>query len=119
MGEPGTLSPDESERFREDRLRLVCRSEACLVIRRNSDVRFLVLKRVTHPRSHDEHSSSLWLTMPERVGGSPVLALLSLGLLVAACHLSFTAGLAGRAHLNGGVLEGRGRDGDLVATLVV
>lgn len=42
VGDPGTLSPDETERFREDRLRLVWRRVACLVILRNREFLFLL-----------------------------------------------------------------------------
>lgn len=42
VGEAGPLSPDDSERLRDDRLRLVCSSDACLVILRNRDVLFLL-----------------------------------------------------------------------------
>lgn len=42
MGEPGTLSPEDTERFREDRLRLVCSRDACLVILRNREFLFLL-----------------------------------------------------------------------------
>lgn len=42
VGEPGPLSPEDSERFREERLRLVWRRDACFVIFLNRDVRFLL-----------------------------------------------------------------------------
>lgn len=42
MGDPGPLSPDESERFRDDRLRLVWSRDACLVIFLKRDVLFLL-----------------------------------------------------------------------------
>lgn len=42
VGEPGPLSPEDRERFREDRLRLVCSRDACLVIFLNRDVLFLL-----------------------------------------------------------------------------
>lgn len=44
VGDPGPLSPDDSERLREERLRLVCSRDACLVILRNREVRFLLLR---------------------------------------------------------------------------
>lgn len=47
VGEPAPLSPDERERFNEDRLRLVWSSDACLVIFLNKDVLFL-LRDETH-----------------------------------------------------------------------
>lgn len=49
VGEPGPLSPDDSERLSDDRLRLVCSSEACLVIFLKSDVLFLLGKQ-PHPQ---------------------------------------------------------------------
>lgn len=42
VGEPGPLSPEDRDRFREDKLRLVWRREACLVIFLNRDVLFLL-----------------------------------------------------------------------------
>lgn len=42
VGDPGTLSPDDTERFKEDKLRLVCRRDACLVIFRNREFLFLL-----------------------------------------------------------------------------
>lgn len=40
MGDPGRLSPDDSERFREVKLRLVCKSgEGCMAKRLNTDRR--------------------------------------------------------------------------------
>ncbi|TNN74721.1 hypothetical protein EYF80_015039 [Liparis tanakae] len=53
VGEPGPLSPEESERFREDRLRLVWSRDACLVIFRNRDVLFL-LRDKRHTSSGEE-----------------------------------------------------------------
>ena len=47
VGEPEPLSPEDSERFREERLRLVCSRDACLVIFRNREVRFLLLRGQT------------------------------------------------------------------------
>lgn len=41
VGEPGRLSPEDKERFREDRLRLVWSRFDCLVIFRNKELRFL------------------------------------------------------------------------------
>lgn len=45
VGEPGPLSPDDRERLSEDRLRLVWRSDACLVIFLKSDVLFLLARQ--------------------------------------------------------------------------
>jgi hypothetical protein len=42
VGEPGRLSPDDRERFREDRLRLVWSRFDCLVIFLNNELRFLL-----------------------------------------------------------------------------
>lgn len=42
VGEPGRLSPDDSERFKEERLRLVCSRLDCLVIFLNRELRFLL-----------------------------------------------------------------------------
>lgn len=42
VGEPGPLSPEERERLREDRERLVWRRDACLVIFLKRDVLFLL-----------------------------------------------------------------------------
>lgn len=50
VGDPGPLSPEDRERFREDRLRLVWRRDACLVIFLNRDVLFL-LRDTTHDDS--------------------------------------------------------------------
>lgn len=46
MGEPGRLSPDERERFREERLRLVWSRLDCLVIFLNSELRFLLKSKI-------------------------------------------------------------------------
>lgn len=45
VGEPGRLSPDDRERFREDRLRLVWSRFDCLVIFLNNELRFLLRVR--------------------------------------------------------------------------
>lgn len=45
MGEPGPLSPDDKERLREERLRLVWSRDACLVIFRNRELLFLLQKQ--------------------------------------------------------------------------
>ena len=42
VGEPGRLSPGDSERLREDRLWLVCSKLDCLVIFLNRELRFLL-----------------------------------------------------------------------------
>lgn len=42
VGEPGRLSLDDSERFRDDSERLVCSRLDCFVILRNSELRFLL-----------------------------------------------------------------------------
>lgn len=42
VGEPGRLSLDDSERFRDDSERLVCSRFDCFVILRNSELRFLL-----------------------------------------------------------------------------
>ena len=42
VGEPGPLSPDDRERLREERLRLVWSRDACLVIFRNRELLFLL-----------------------------------------------------------------------------
>lgn len=52
VGEPGPLSPDDSERLREDRLRLVWRRDACLVIFLKREVLFLL------PRQRRSESTS-------------------------------------------------------------
>lgn len=44
VGEPGRLSPDESERFKEERLRLVWSRLDCLVIFLNKELRFFLKK---------------------------------------------------------------------------
>lgn len=46
VGEPGRLSPDERERFREERLRLVWSRFDCLVIFLNSELRFLLKSKI-------------------------------------------------------------------------
>lgn len=43
MGDPGPLSPEDRERVREERLRLVWRRDACLVIFLNREFLFLLL----------------------------------------------------------------------------
>lgn len=48
VGDPGPLSPEERERLREERLRLVCSRDACLVIFLNRDVFFLLPEENTH-----------------------------------------------------------------------
>lgn len=45
VGEPGRLSLEDSERFSDDKLRLVCRRFDCLVILRNKELRFLLLEK--------------------------------------------------------------------------
>lgn len=45
VGEPGRLSPEERERFREERLRLVCSRLDCLVIFLKSELRFRLKSR--------------------------------------------------------------------------
>lgn len=45
MGEPGRLSPDDRERFKEDRLLLVWSKLDCLVIFLNRELRFLLKDR--------------------------------------------------------------------------
>ena len=45
MGEPGRLSPEDRERFREDRDRLVCSRLDCLVIFLNRELRFFLKDR--------------------------------------------------------------------------
>lgn len=48
VGEPGRLSPEDSERLREEKLLLVCRrGEGCMVKRRSSD------RRLWHRREGD------------------------------------------------------------------
>ena len=45
VGEPGRLSPEDRERFKDDRLRLVCNRLDCLVIFRNRELHFLLQER--------------------------------------------------------------------------
>ncbi len=45
VGEPGRLSPDERERFKEERLRLVWSRLDCLVIFLNRELRFLLQRQ--------------------------------------------------------------------------
>lgn len=42
VGEPGKLSLEDKERFKDDKLRLVCSKFDCLVILRNKELRFLL-----------------------------------------------------------------------------
>lgn len=116
VGEPGPLSPDDSERFREDRLRLVCSSDACLVIFLNRDVLFLL------PGKHTGHycrvrCTSAPLRSDLNVRLPPVLSLLILGLLVSPRHLGFVANLSSRANFDGCVLKRGGGDGHFGPTL--
>ena len=48
MGEPGPLSPEDRERLREERERLVCSRDACLVIFLNNEFLFLLLLLLQH-----------------------------------------------------------------------
>lgn len=64
MGEPGPLSPEDSERFKEDRLRLVWRRDACLVIFLNRDVLFLL------PDTTEKHILSLNSLIKDELSGS-------------------------------------------------
>lgn len=58
VGEPGPLSPEDRERFKEDRLRLVWSRDACLVIFLNRDVLFL-LRDVRHVQLYYIKTSAL------------------------------------------------------------
>lgn len=58
MGEPGPLSPDDRERLREDRLRLVWSRDACLVIFRNRELLFLLQNEVRGGLSSDRGNST-------------------------------------------------------------
>lgn len=49
VGEPGPLSPDDNERLREERLRLVWSRDACLVIFRNRELLFLLQRQGRRP----------------------------------------------------------------------
>lgn len=57
VGEPGPLSPEERERLREDRLRLVWSSDACLVIFLKSDVLFLLGRQGDAQRPRPQRSA--------------------------------------------------------------
>lgn len=46
VGEPGRLSLEDRDRFREDRLRLVCSRLDCFVIFLNNELRFLLQDRI-------------------------------------------------------------------------
>lgn len=45
VGEPGKLSLEERERFRDDKLRLVWSRFDCLVILRKRELRFLLTRK--------------------------------------------------------------------------
>lgn len=45
VGDPGRLSPEDRERFKEERLRLVWSRLDCLVIFLNRELRFLLKER--------------------------------------------------------------------------
>lgn len=110
VGEPGRLSPDDRERFKEERLRLVWSRLDCLVIFLNRELRFF-LKR----QSQREHVK----TQQSEVGmcSDALLSLLGSRPLAAARHLGFIAGLAGRTNFYRGVLEGSRRNRHLVPAL--
>lgn len=110
VGEPGPLSPDDRERLSEDRLRLVWRSDACLVIFLKSDVLFLLARqrRVQGPQLQDGRA---------RRTSSPVLSFFGLHLLIASCHFGLVTRLPGGADLDGRVFKGSGRDGHFGAAL--
>lgn len=112
VGDPGPLSPEESERFREDRLRLVWRRDACLVIFLKRDVLFLL-------RDTTKCAQRFSLSPNTKPGleDPPVLPLLGLDLLVASRHPGLVARLSGGANLDGRVLKGCGGDGDFGAAL--
>lgn len=76
VGDPGRLSLEDRERFREDRLRLVCSRLDCLVIFLNSELRFLL-------QEEGRGFRCLSVSRHQRATGS------SLGLKVARPYLSW------------------------------
>lgn len=65
VGDPGPLSPEDRERLREDRLRLVWSRDACLVIFLNREFLFLPLLMETHTHTAEElkrHKQTIHLT---------------------------------------------------------
>lgn len=58
-----------------------------------------------------------WLRDPLKQGLPPVLGLAPAAALASSGHAALGHVLPGRPHLDGGVLQGRGAQGDLVATL--
>lgn len=113
VGEPAPLSPDDSERLSEDRLRLVWSSDACLVIFLKRDVLFLLAGRRHVQGPHAAHVHVHVHAPP----CSPVRSLFGLRLLAASRHFGLVARLPGGADLDGRVLERRGRDGHFGAAL--
>ena len=128
MGEPGPLSPEDSERLSEDRLRLVWRSDACLVIFLKSDVLFLLPGKAHAQRPHPQrphpqrpHPQRPHPQRPHPPEGprpsSPVLSFFGLHLLIASGHFGLVARLPGGANLDRRVFKGGGGDGDFGAAL--
>lgn len=53
VGDPGRLSPEDSERFSEEKLRLVCKSgEGCMAKRLNTERRLERKKKLKLKKTH-------------------------------------------------------------------
>lgn len=124
VGEPGRLSLDDSERFSDDKLRLVCSRFDCLVILRKRELRFLLLEEEERKGLIQRDSKSTLLTTQITVSAcysplclSPLLPFFASAPLVPSGHLGLIAALAGWSNPDGGVLKGRGGDHYLISTL--
>lgn len=116
MGDPGRLSLEDRDRFKEDRLRLVCSRLDCLVIFLNSELRFLL--RDNNRKREEGLKTHLGTSRCPIRRSLPVLAVLPHGPLVPTGHFTLVASFACRTHFDGGVLKRRGCDGHLVSTLM-
>lgn len=128
VGEPGRLSPDDRERLREERLRLVWRRLDCLVIFLKRELRFFLTDKQKQRHRGSKTSASLSWNVTECHGMSwnvmnvmgcrdILLSLLDSCPLAPSSHLGLVARPAGRTHFYGGVLERRGRNGHFISTL--
>lgn len=112
MGDPGRLSLEDRECWRpEEKLRLVWSTEDGFEILLNKDFR-LGIGMVTVRNAGKARGAGA--SLPPC---SPVLGLAPAAALASSGHAALGHVLPGRPHLDGGVLQGRGAQGDLVATL--
>lgn len=124
VGEPGRLSLDDREWWRpEEKLRLVCSTDDCFEIFLKSDFRLGVRNpgssKPLPPAARAAQMCHRSCMNPPRQPGrrSPLLRLPPSAPLVPARHAALGHILPCRAHLDGGVLQGCGPKGNLVATL--